>query len=66
MKVTLTEACGIVHEVEAELVGVEEDGYLFYAAKFDIDGTALFDAEINVDELPAHASVTIEAGRPDG
>ena len=66
MKITLTEACGIVHEAEAELVGVEQDGYLLYVVRFDVDSTTLQDAEVNVDLLPAKASVVIEASYGGG
>lgn len=59
MKIRLKEPCGIVYEVEAELCGVAPSGELCFTAHVDMDSPTLMEAEVDVDELPNNAGVTI-------
>jgi len=61
MKIRLTEACGIVHEADAEITGVNANGYMIFVVTFPVDGETLMGAEIEADEIPLESILEVRS-----
>lgn len=59
MKVTITEACGILHEVDAEITGVDSNGIVCYQVTLPFTVDPMHPPRVVIDVLPSRSSLSI-------